>query len=43
MCNIFIPLISQATKCKIFISNFKYENAGVEMVDLQEILEKNVS
>ena len=41
--NIFIPLISQVTKCKIFISNFKYENVGIEIVDLQKILIKNVS
>ena len=39
----FIPLISQATKCKIFISNFKYENPRVETFDLRKILEKNVS
>ena len=40
MYNIFIPLISQATKCKISISNFKYENPGVGFVSLQKIVEK---
>ena len=28
--NVFIEMISQATKCKAFISNFKYENHEIE-------------
>lgn len=28
--NVFVPLISQATKCKIFISNFYYNESKVK-------------
>ena len=42
MYNIFIPLISQATKCKISISNFKYGNSRAKSIGLQKMLEKNV-
>ena len=41
--NILIPFISRVTRCKIFISNFKYENPRVEIVGLRKILKKNVS
>ena len=43
MYNIFISFISQVTKRGIFISNFKYENPEAEIIELQEILKKNVS
>ena len=42
--NVFIPLISQATKCKIFISNFKYPKPEIELENLRLILvDDNVS
>ena len=40
--NVFIPLISHATKCKIFISNFKFSNPGIEVASLQKIFRNNV-
>ena len=43
MYNIFISFISQVTKCRIFISNFRFENPEAEIIKLQEILKKNVS
>ena len=39
--NVFIELISQATKCKVLISNFKYENPGAQTV-MRMIFNNNV-
>ena len=43
LCNVFIPLISQATKCKILISNFKFKNPVIEVGNLERIFQNNVS
>ena len=40
--NIFVPLISQATKCKIFISNFNYEQPEIAILHLQKVFINNV-
>ena len=40
--NVFIELISRATKCKIVINNFKFAKSSIQLGDLQKILE-NVS
>ena len=42
-CNVFIPLISQATKCNVFVSNFKYPKPETKFLDLQKIFLNNVS
>ena len=41
--NLFIPLISQATKCKILISNFNYPKPEYSIPQLEKALETNVS